>query len=268
MVRHGKNVAKNESDMAIVFLFPIILWASSVLFKELGWKVTNYLGVEIPYNLGFCMFLVVFSYSIYLNNILISIYFSVLWVTGFIDDRFGTKYPKGLKGHIGLFVKTKKVTTGLFKLICTVTVALVFIMVNEAIFIEHFTVFLLLILPPHIMNLFDTRPLRVWKVIAMHSMLFFPVIFQLSFFMLFSAVIITISMIYFEGTKKAMLGDNGATLLGGVISVFAIFHLSLLLQWFLICFYFFIIFVTEKISISKWIENKPFLRRIDRWGVS
>lgn len=268
MARHGKNVTENEGDMAIVILFPLILLASSFLFKKAGWKVTNYLGNDIPYNLGFCIFVTVLGYLLILENYLVIIYISTLWVTGFIDDRFGTKYPKGLKGHIGLFVKTGKVTTGLFKLISTLAVSYIFIMIFEGSLLERLAIFLLLILPPHVMNLFDTRPLRVWKVIAVHPFIYLPITFELSFPILFAVVLIVLTLIYFEGTRRGMLGDNGATLLGGLISISAIYQLSFSLQWLLICFYLMIILLTEKFSISKWIEKKPLLRRIDRWGVS
>ncbi|MFN7251125.1 MAG: hypothetical protein ACK4M9_10070 [Anaerobacillus sp.] len=254
--------------MAIVFLFPLVLSVTFIVFKKFGWIVTNYKGVETPYNLGFCIFLVVLAYVIFINNSLIIIYLTVLWFTGFIDDRFGTKYPKGLKGHIGLFISTGKITTGLVKLVSTITVSSLFLVVSEGGILEKSALFLLLVLPPHVMNLFDTRPLRVWKVCAIHSVIYLPVMFQLSFQMLFSLGGIIAFLIYFEGRKYGMLGDNGATLLGGIISIVAIYQLSISLQWLLICLYLLIVFLTEKISISEWIEERPFLRRIDRWGVS
>jgi len=254
--------------MAIVVLFPIIIWISSLIFRKAGWKVTNYLGDEIPYNLGFCIFLIVLSYSLFVNDFFVFIYLSILWLTGFIDDRYGTKYPKGLKGHVVFFIRTGKITTGLLKLISTLLISFTFTVMLEGNIFEKLTVLLLLILTPHVMNLFDTRPLRVWKFIAAHLLILFPIILLLPFPMLFIVGIIVIELIYFEGARKGMLGDNGATLLGGIISIVVIYQLTLGLQWLLIIFYLFIVVVTERISISEWIEKKPLVKRIDRWGIS
>jgi UDP-N-acetylmuramyl pentapeptide phosphotransferase/UDP-N-acetylglucosamine-1-phosphate transferase len=268
VVRYGKNITENESVMAIVFLFPLVLLVSFFLFKKFGWTVTNYKGDETPYNLGFCIFIAVLAFFFVIDNLLIILYLTTLWFTGFIDDRFGTKYPKGLKGHISLFIATGKITTGLVKLVSTVTVSSLFLVVSEGGILERSTLFLLLVLPPHVMNLFDTRPLRVWKILAVHFVIYFPIMFQPSFRMSFSLGVIIAFLIYFEGRKYGMLGDNGATLLGGIVSIVAIYQLSISLQWLLICFYLLIVLLTEKISISEWIEQRPFLRRIDRWGVS
>ncbi len=267
MVRYGENIKEDESIMAIVFLYPLFLWICKELFIQAKLNVTNNLGNKTPYFLGLAIYVAIISYDYFSNNIFMLTYLTVLWLTGFIDDCFGTNYPKGLKGHLRLFFKAKKISTGLLKLLCTVTIAFLIVALTEGSFLLRITIFLLLILPPHVMNLFDTRPLRVWKVIFVHIFLYFPLIFQLSFSLIFTVAIIVVSLIYFEGSRKGMLGDNGATLLGGLISVFAIYFLSFSIQWLLICFYLFIIFVTEKISISEWIERKPFLRRIDRWGV-
>ncbi|MCT8138717.1 hypothetical protein H1D32_13795 [Anaerobacillus sp. CMMVII] len=252
----------------VVLLVPIILWVCGAYFKRVGWKVTNYQGDEIPYHLGFCIFLLVLGYAYIVNNVLVLIYLTVLWVTGFIDDRYGTKYPKGLKGHISLFLKTGKMTTGLLKLTSTLAVSMVFVSVIELRFLEQFVILLLLILPPHVMNLFDTRPLRVWKVIAIHALLYIPFILQMSFSLLFTVGFILSALVYIEGTRRGMLGDNGATLLGGIMGVIAVYQLPFFAQGLLICFYLFIIIVTEKISLSKWIEERPLLRKIDRWGIS
>lgn len=253
--------------MAIVILFPFILWISSILFRKAGWKVINYVGDEIPYNLGFCIFFIALSYSFFLNNFVVLIYLSILWLTGFIDDRYGTKYPKGLKGHVVFFIQTGKLTTGLLKLVSTIVVSFIFTILMEGSLFEKFTMLLLLILTPHVMNLFDTRPLRVWKFIAAHLLILYPIIVLLSFPVLFGFGIIVTALIYFEGARKGMLGDNGATLLGGIVSMVVIYHLTLGLQWILISFYLFIIVITEKISISEWIEKKPLVKRIDRWGI-
>ncbi|WNF37843.1 hypothetical protein RJD24_05175 [Bacillaceae bacterium IKA-2] len=269
MVRHGEDTAKNENDMVVIVLFPLLLWLFGIIFIYLGWSVTNYLGDETPYSLGLCVLgagiFILGSLNI---NSFIFIYLGILWLTGFIDDYFGTKFPKGLKGHLQLFIQTGKVSTGLIKLGSTVSVAAIFsFLFYNGLIIERLAAFILLVLGPHVMNLFDTRPLRVWKVIGVQAIAFLPLLLQLQVDFLLTLIFIIASLIIFEGKMLAMLGDNGATLLGGMINLLVVFYLSALLQWFVVAIYCLIIWVTERISLSEWIEKTPILKRIDRWGV-
>lgn len=270
MVRHGKDITKNENDMVVIVLFPLLLWLFAIIFIYLGWSVTNYLGDETPYSLGLCVLGAGIFISRRLNiESIIFIYMGMLWLTGFIDDRFGTKYPKGLKGHFQLFFHTGKVSTGLFKLASTVSVAAVFsIFFYNGLIWERFAAFILLVLGPHVMNLFDTRPLRVWKVTGIQTITLLPFLIQMQVDFLMIIVFMIVSLIVFEGKMIGMLGDNGATLLGGMINLLAVTYLSALLQWLIVAIYCLIIFITERISLSEWIENTPILKRIDRWGVS
>lgn len=270
MVRHGEDITKNENDMVVIVLFPVLLWLFAIIFIYLGWSVTNFIGDETPYSLGICVLgaglFIIRSLNI---ESIIFIYLGMLWLTGFIDDRFGKKYPKGLRGHFQLFFQTGKVSTGLLKLASTVWVAAVFsIFFYNGLIIERLAAFILLVLGPHVMNLFDTRPLRVWKVIAVQATTLLPVFIQMQVGILLTVIFMIVSLIIFEGKLIGMLGDNGATLLGGMINLLAITYLSALLQWFVVAIYCLIIFITERISLSEWIEKTPTLKRIDRWGVS
>lgn len=270
MVGHGKDVTENENDMVVIVLFPLLLWICALIFIYLGWSVTNYLGDETPYSLGLC----VLGSGIFILKTLniesiIFIYLGMLWLTGFIDDRFGTKYPKGLRGHFRLFFQTGQVSTGLLKLASTVSVAAIFsIFFYNGLIIERIAAFILLVLGPHVMNLFDTRPLRVWKVIGIQAIALLPFLIQLPVDILLTIVFMSVSLIVFEGKMIGMLGDNGATVLGGMINLLAISYLSALLQWFVVAIYCLFIFITEIFSLSEWIEKTPILKKIDRWGVS
>lgn len=268
MVGYGENVKEDESIMGVVVLFPVIVWLSEWFFKKVGWKVTNYLGDEIPYNLGFGLLVALYFFSFLFGHIIFIIYLTLLWVTGIVDDCFGTKYPKGLKGHVRFFLATGNMTTGLLKLLCTVSIAFVITIWIEGGFLEKTLSFLLLILPPHIMNLFDTRPLRVWKVLILHCLLFYPYFFFIPNEIFLPFFVIVATLVYFEGSRRGMLGDNGATLLGGLVGVLSVLFLSITAQLSLVAFYVLMIIVTEKISISQYIEKRPLLKKIDQWGVS
>lgn len=271
MARHGEDITENENNMVIVVvLFPLFLWFGWMIFTNFGWSVTNYLGDETPYCLGLsALGAGIFILGSLNVELIIYLYLLILWITGFIDDRFGTKYPKGLKGHFKLFLQTGKISTGLYKLASTITVAGVFVIFfyNDQIW-GRIATFLLLVLGPHIMNLFDTKPLRVWKVIGIQIIVFWPLFRQLQADFLFTIIFMSGLLIFFEGKKLGMLGDNGATLLGGMISLLAVFHLNVFLQWVVISVYCIIIFITERISLSAWIDKSPLLKRVDRWGVS
>lgn len=262
---------ENEIYMVMFILFfPLFIFIISFFFHKRGWIVTNYMQIEIPYSLGFCLLVAIYIYGrvIAPNNInLAFFYLTLIWLIGFIDDTLGTKYPKGLKGHIRYLVVQGKISTGIIKIVGTVVISLVTTWLLEpSSFLDSCRYFLLLVFTPHVMNLFDTRPLRVWKLVGVNSVFFIPLIYELSQFL--ALIFLVIPLIYFEGKRKAMLGDSGATLLGGALAFLIILHLHPYIQTVMLLLYTYLIFIAEKVSLSQIIEDNALLRKLDRWGVS
>lgn len=245
-----------------------------IAFHSLNLSVENYQGRKIPYNLGV---VVVYSYAVLFAfppalipslSLMAFIYILTIWVLGFIDDAYGSPFPKGLKGHLFHSIKHRSVTTGLLKAVGTMVIALVFVWSEQTEFLTGLAAFLLLTGLPHMMNLFDTRPLRVWKVAFVLSA-FLMVILPLPPFT-FVIILLTIFYLLFilEGHKKAMLGDNGATAIGAIFAVVFIHHTSLFIQIGIISIVAFFILLAEKKSFSVLIERVRLLRFIDQIGIS
>ncbi len=258
----------------LLITLPIIAYLSMVAFHSMNLTVINYEFRWVPYSLGAVVlysYAVLYAFPPYPTEVLsLPAYLFVfgVWLLGFIDDRFGKPFPKGLKGHISYVTERRMITTGLLKAIGTVIFALLYLWTKQpsSILISLLSFFLLTGLP-HVMNLFDTRPLRVWKVTFCMTVLVFVVTPLPSF--LFIVTLLAVFYIFFvlEGHQKAMLGDNGATTIGAILAIVFINHTSVSVQIGILSVVFFFIMLAEKWSISALIERWSTLRAIDHIGV-
>ena len=261
-------------NVLLLCMIPLITYGSLVLFRHLHLTVVNYEGKVIPYNLGMVIFIsfALFYLSSSIESKVLTLYSLLfvfgIWVIGLVDDVWGSSYPKGLKGHLNYFIEKGVVTTGLLKVAGTVAISLLVLLTAQfsSIFVAV-VAFLLLTSMPHVMNLFDTRPLRVLKVSFGFLMILFLMNPLPSVSVILTLLLVFSMLCVLEGYKKAMLGDNGATVIGAIISLVYIHHAQLWLQVGTLGFALFITALAEKQSISKLIEKWSFLRLIDQIGV-
>lgn len=257
----------------LVIILPVIAYITMVLFYKLKWTVMNFEGEYIPYSLGAYTIISYFLFQfLFIEQVIffaLILYLSGIWFIGLVDDRLGNKEQKGLKGHIMAFITKGKISTGILKITTTIFFASIFILYIQPVTVGEWIRYgIILILTPHIFNLFDTRPLRVWKISLLYGSLFLPLLQ----FMPFSAYLYIVTFFFvfyvFEGHKIAMLGDNGATLIGGIFAVMTIMHASISQQWTLIGLFFLLTALSEKISFSKFIEKSNVLRWLDGLGIA
>ncbi len=246
-----------------------------ISFQQIGWNTKNFEGNWIPFSLG-----VVILYGYLVLSVFSPVYSPVfskmsmayvigIWFLGLLDDVLGKPSPKGIKGHLFHFLKQKQLTTGLIKALGTLSFAGMFLYYLKPIsFGQGIRYGFLLILIPHVMNLVDTRPLRVWKVTVATGAVLFPLLLQMPFSVLLYVVTILYLLFVIEGHKKAMLGDNGATIIGAILALLMVFHLTSFQQWIMILLFAFLTFLAEWFSFSTWIDQQPFLRFLDRIGLS
>ncbi|OLS39399.1 hypothetical protein BTR22_00495 [Alkalihalophilus pseudofirmus] len=262
--------------IALLITVPIIAYISMIAFRSLGWTVVNYEGKAVPYSLGviilygyatYCMIVPEETYAIAFSYQALA-YVVGIWFLGFIDDRYGTKEPKGLRGHL-YFVWTKKIpTTGLIKLIGTFILSMLFVYhLHTTSIYEALRYFLLLSWLPHLANLFDTRPLRVCKfstIILIPILLSYP---APAFFLLIYGLAIFYLWFVLEGHRQALLGDNGSTTAGAVLAIIIIQFTPTHIQWLIVFGVGFLIFLAERISFSKVINASGILKWLDGIGV-
>lgn len=257
-------------ELLIKFFFIIITFIIvTFLFDKWKLNVRNYQGKNVSYSIG-CIFLVLIIMDFLSNNLLVITFYDFLlliwiWLLGFIDDKYGTTYPKGIKGHLEQLRKEGKFSTGLVKAVGVVTVSVVYVLVKGMDDTFWIVALILLIFLPHATNQLDTKPLRVWKVtlllFVMPTVLFGTTL-ELVFILLFVYVLWAV----YEALNISMLGDNGAMILGAFWAIIAYQHYSLSVQIGLMLFACCITWISERISIQKWVENTPVIRRLDRLG--
>ncbi|MDG5788675.1 hypothetical protein QA612_14435 [Evansella sp. AB-P1] len=249
----------------VLLSFKFFTW----LYNKMNWSVKNYKNKYVPYSIGVIFLWVIWIdmlFFSYFDVIFYSIpYLFVIWILGFIDDRYGKPYPKGLRGHFLLFINEKVFSTGLLKAVGVIIISIYYTYHFHMPHVVSFIYLCLLILFPHSMNLLDTKPLRVWKFSAVTILLPF-IIYEINLFItLFSLCLFTFWFVY-ESRMKGMLGDNGAMLIGGIGAIIAIeiFPISYIILLLAICV--FTTFMAEKVSIQAWLERTPIVRHFDQLG--
>ncbi|MCM3715224.1 hypothetical protein [Halalkalibacter oceani] len=259
----------------LLLTLPLIAYLSMIAFQSMQLAVRNYQCQLVPYSLGvviFYSYCVLYSFPPFQDEVFsfqAFLFIFSVWLLGFIDDRLGTSYPKGLKGHLVFAREHRKVTTGLLKAGGTIIVALLYLWSKQPMtFMQNLLAFFLLTGLPHVMNLFDTRPLRVWKVALCFTVLLFYLLPLPP--LLFVVTVLAVFYISFvlEGHRKVMLGDNGATVTGAIFAVILIHHSEVSVQSGVLLFVFVMMILAEKISLSAVIERWTVLKRLDQLGVS
>ncbi|MCD8510106.1 MAG: hypothetical protein LRY73_09720 [Bacillus sp. (in: Bacteria)] len=249
------------------FVIIVIFITITFFFNKMQLHVRNYQGKLVPYSFG-CVFIVLLMIdSFYFNLLRLNVagvaFIGIVWALGFIDDKYGSPYPKGIKGHTKLFIEEGKVSTGLLKAVGIVITATVYTLISYQ--DDWLVALLLLILMPHTVNLLDTKPLRVWKVMILLFVL--PTaLFSLNYEMILLLFIVFIVWGIQEAFTKGMLGDNGAMLLGALWGIMTLQYYPIAIQIGILLFVCCITWLAEKISIQKWVEKTPVIRSIDILG--
>lgn len=278
-------------SIAVVFILTfsvtklLIPQVSRIVF-EAGFVKPNYLGEKIPLSLGI-IFPIVFipSALIILSTPWVSpqrvlgLAFALLALSllGLIDDFFGDRSASGLAGHFKLLFKKGILTTGALKALTGGFVALVVTLAEMGSFfrwtsqLEWLVVFginsLIVALSINAINLLDLRPGRAGKGFLFFTLLLVPFIRSLEQLMLLSIFWgLLLAYMPIDLKAKAMMGDAGSNTLGVALGVLAVYVLpwwgkSIYLA-FLVGFH----ILTEKVSLTKLIEENQFLKYIDMLG--
>ena len=179
---------------------------------------------------------------------------------GWLDDRFGGKAHKGLRGHLKALVVEKRVTTGLIKLIGGIALSFwLSIDLPGSLFMNA----LLIALCANFFNLLDLRPGRASSVFLIAGVLLIGLGFATPILLL---VFVPACAAWLpDSLGKAMLGDTGSNLLGASLG-YALAQSSLSLIWKLILIGLLlgIHLYAEKRSLTRLIESRPLLKWIDR----
>jgi UDP-GlcNAc:undecaprenyl-phosphate/decaprenyl-phosphate GlcNAc-1-phosphate transferase len=183
---------------------------------------------------------------------------------GLIDDLIGAS-PRGWRGH-GLALLGGQPSTGAIKAVGTFAFAAYAAsgLVTGA---EYVAEALVLSLTAHFGNLLDTRPGRSEKALALTAGVICFSSSSLDPLQPIAPLIIPVAVCsWFTLRERAMLGDVGASLIGGMMGVMLVTTLSLAGIVLALAGLIAISVYGEFRSISSAIERVPLLERLDSLG--
>ncbi|RNA68997.1 hypothetical protein [Alteribacter keqinensis] len=242
------------------------------MFINNKWTVPNVRQKNVPYNFGMVFLLWVTLEIVQPGLTSINMpdycFLFATWMIGWVDDRFGKAYPKGIKGHVQYCFMNRTVTTGLIKAGGGAVIAGLYLSMlyrGESITqLEALFYLPLVTLLPHVVNLLDTRPLRVMKAATL--MIMAVIVVSAGFPQISGLGILLLLWAREEAGEKTMLGDNGAMLVGAYLTI-AIMHTGsdgFVFISTMVCGC--LTLIAEKYSISKLIMNTRMLSVIDLFG--
>ncbi|MFD2611903.1 hypothetical protein [Paenibacillus gansuensis] len=187
---------------------------------------------------------------------------------GWLDDTAGDREIKGLRGHFREYRKRGIVTTGMLKAAGTCILALATACFGGGSMVRILLGWGVIVLSTNTVNLLDLRPGRAIKsyVMLLLILLAFTAETRMALVAQLPALAGALLLFRPDLQGRLMLGDTGANSLGfavgsacaltaptGVLAAWALALLALHAA-------------AERISLSVWIERRPVLRWLDRWG--
>lgn len=281
------SVLAVSGSLLLAALMPLTEWG----LRQIGRTECNFRGDRIPQSVG----LVILFWSAGMLGLLAGLRpelrpMCLLWATasvgfgllGFIDDTWGTRQIKGLRGHFQAALRDHRITTGFVKAVAGASLALWLAAHAERSGVPSFlppglsflfAVFTQLImagviaLGANAINLLDLRPGRAggsFLLISLPLLITAWAAHQSQGIGLLLVAIPAAAVWMRDSRAKVMLGDTGSNLLGGALGL-AIVTLSppegqLLALLLLIALH----ITAERVSLTALIERTPVLRSLDR----
>jgi UDP-GlcNAc:undecaprenyl-phosphate/decaprenyl-phosphate GlcNAc-1-phosphate transferase len=183
---------------------------------------------------------------------------------GLLDDLAGAS-PRGWRGH-GRALVRGELSTGAIKAAGTAGLA-AYAAVGSARGIEYVADVGLLMLAAHLGNLLDTRPGRSEKALALTAAIACAASWSLAPLEPVAALLAPVAVCsWFTLRERAMLGDTGASLIGGVIGVLIVATLAAPATYLALAVLIAISLYGEFRSLSAAVERNPGIRWLDSLG--
>lgn len=185
---------------------------------------------------------------------------------GLLDDLIGTKYIKGLKGHIDALLHGE-ITTGALKAIFGFFISLVISSMLSDNIVDFIINSFIIGLFTNYINLFDLRPGRAVKMFIFAAIILLISSYNFKYAYIISSFFgMLIPYIKLDLKARAMMGDVGSNALGYTLGMFTVSSFNLFGR--IIVFFILILIhiLSERVSISKIIENSRLLKFFDMIG--
>jgi UDP-N-acetylmuramyl pentapeptide phosphotransferase/UDP-N-acetylglucosamine-1-phosphate transferase len=225
---------------------------------------SNYRGRQVLFPLG-ALLLIAAGAALAANPSRWLVFLAGVGALGLIDDLTDGS-PRGLRGH-GRALLGGRLSTGAIKAIGTVALAAYAMASEERSPAEFVASVGVLTLAAHLGNLLDTRPGRSEKALALIAAAICLASWSLAPLEPIAALIGPVAVgAWLTLRERAMLGDSGASLIGGIAGVLLVTTLSVPLMWCALALLLAISLYGEFRSISSVIERVPLLARLDSVG--
>jgi UDP-GlcNAc:undecaprenyl-phosphate GlcNAc-1-phosphate transferase len=224
----------------------------------------NYRGRKVFFPLGVLLLATAgFALTAGLNRWLVFL-FGVGYL-GLLDDLVGGR-PRGWRGH-GLALARGEISTGVIKAIGTTALAAYAAAGTGTDGAEYLGEVLVLALSAHLGNLIDTRPGRTEKALAVTALAVCLATWSLTPLEPIAVLLPAVgACAWLTLRERAMLGDTGASLIGGMIGVLLVTTLSTPGIALALAGLIAISLYGEFRSISAAIERVPLFHRLDSLG--
>lgn len=253
-----------------------LLFLAGPLLRGMGLIKPNYQGTTIP--VGFGLVVLLWSLPAYLilslvnafHTAVLSAYALVvvgMGLLGLADDLWGSRAHSGLKGHFRAFFREHRITTGFVK---AVGGALLAFLVPLTILHHPWPTALLdgviIALCANALNLLDLRPGRAGAIfIVLAGLIVCTALFSGAPPWLLFILVPTLLVYRLDAQAKVMMGDTGSNILGGTLGLALILDLPLPARLSVLGVLIVLHIVAERSSLSRIIEQTPWLRTVDSW---
>ena len=183
---------------------------------------------------------------------------------GYLDDLAKEKQAKGFRGHFGVLLKERRVTSGVAKAVGGGSTAVLVAAILAPSFWSWLLASCLLATCTNLLNLFDLRPGRAIKVFWL-LMLAGIAAGGIHLWVL-PTVMCTLLLFRPDAGAHMMLGDTGANVLGFAAGFFLVATTPWQGQLVLLTLFTALHVLAEFVSLSRVIERVKWLDRLDQWG--
>lgn len=225
---------------------------------------SNYRGRPVLFPLG-ALLLIAAAAALAAGPSRWLVFLTGIGALGLLDD-LAAGSPRGLRGHARAAARGQ-LSTGAVKAIGTVSLAACAVAGRGASPPECVAGAGVLILSAHLGNLLDTRPGRSEKALALTGAAVCFASWSLAPLEPVAALIVPVAVCSLLTLReRAMLGDSGASLIGGMIGVLLVTALPAAALWPALAVLLSISLYGEFRSISTTIDRVPLLQRLDSLG--
>jgi hypothetical protein len=225
---------------------------------------TNYRGKPVAFPLG-ALFLVAALAALGADHSRWLVFLSGVACLGLVDDLVGAA-PRGWRGH-GRALARGELSTGAIKAAGTTALAAYAAAGTGAGGFDYVAEVGVLTLTAHLGNLLDTRPGRTEKALGLTAAIVCAGSWSLAPLQPVAALIGPVAVgAWFTLRERAMLGDSGASLVGGTIGVVLVTTLAAPATYAALAGLIAISLYGELRSISSAIGRNPLLERLDSLG--